>query len=91
MKQVTLILVLLLTALSASAESKDNTKSATPGASEAIDEKASDAKTCAKKMERFYKSQDCLATHKNKDGSMKPDAIKNCGDIKYPSECQYSS
>lgn len=91
MKKVTLILLLLLASLNASAESKENAKPATPGSSEAIDEKANDTKTCAKKMERFYKSQDCLAPYKNTNGTMKPDAFKNCADIKYPTECQYSS
>lgn len=91
MKKVTLVLLLLLASLNASAESKENAKPAVPGHSETIDEKANDTKTCAKKLERFHKSQDCFVPYQNVNGTMKPGAFENCTDIKYPTECQYSS
>ena len=55
--------------------------------SKPIDENATDEKTCARKWERYHKSQDCFAPYHNVNGSMKPGAFENCIDIKSPIEC----
>lgn len=87
MKKVTLILFLLLASLNVSAATKADAQSPVPDYSESIDENAHDKETCAKKWDRFHKSQECFAPYHNVNGTMKPGAFEHCADIKPPSEC----
>lgn len=92
-----LMLFLLFNFIDASAESMDATEDPAPQYSEPtdsestdskpIDENANDKETCARKWDRYYKSQECFAPYHNTDGSMKPGAHEKCTDIKYPAEC----
>jgi len=86
------MLLLLFIFLDASAASRETVQDSAPASSKTtdakpIDENANDKETCARKWERYYKSQECFAPYHNVDGSMKPGAHENCTDIKYPAEC----
>ena len=92
MPKIMLMLLLLFNVIDASAERIDATEEPAPPYSEPtdakpIDEDANDKETCARKWERYQKSQECFAPYHNTDGSMKPGAHENCTDIKYPAEC----
>jgi hypothetical protein len=85
------MLLLLFTALDASAASTENTQAPAsapvPVHSAPIDEKANDKATCAEKWDRYHKSQDCFAPYRNVNGTMKPGAFEHCTEVRYPSEC----
>lgn len=89
MRIITLILFLLLASLNVSAATKEQKDEHAPVStySEPIDENANDKLTCAKKWERYHKSEDCFAPYHSRNGTMKPGAFENCTDIKYPTEC----
>ena len=81
------MLFLLLASLNVSAATKADTDPSIPDYSESIDESAHDKATCAKKWDRFHKSQECFSPYHNVNGTMKPGAFENCTDIKPPNEC----
>jgi hypothetical protein len=86
------MLLLLFIFLDASAASHEAAQDSAPASSKPvdskpIDENANDKETCARKWDRYRKSQECFAPYHNVDGTMKPGAFDNCTDIKYPSEC----
>ena len=81
------MLFLLLASLNVSAATKEDSQAPVPVSSVSIDENAHDKVTCAKKWDRFHKSQDCFAPYHNANGTMKPGAFENCTDIKPPTEC----
>jgi hypothetical protein len=91
------MLLLLFVFLDASAASQEAAQDSAPVSSKSvdsmpidprpIDENANDKETCARKWDRYHRSQECFAPFHNVDGSMKPGAYEKCTDIKYPSEC----
>jgi hypothetical protein len=91
MRNIVLKLFLLLISLNAIAENieQDQAPAALPiyKNTEIIDESANDEETCAKKWERYRKSQECFAPYHNVNGTMKPGAYENCAEFKYPAEC----
>ena len=89
MRIITLILFLLLASLNVSAATKEQKDEHAPVStySEPIDENANDKLTCAKKLERYHKSEDCYARYRNLNGTLRPGAFENCTNIKYPTEC----
>lgn len=86
---ITPILFLLLASLNVSAAANGQKDEHAPVStySEPINENANDKVTCARKWDRFYKSQVCFAPYRNKNGTMKPGALENCTDIQPPNQC----
>lgn len=79
-------IIVLLISLNAGAADQDSGAAASSAQSGVIKEDASDDKTCAKKWERYYKSQDCFASYQNVNGTMKPGA-EHCVEVQTPLEC----
>lgn len=77
----------LLVSLNVGATDQDSDAAASSARSGVIKEDASDDKTCAKKWERYYKSQDCFAPYHNVNGTMKPGAEEHCVEVQTPLEC----
>jgi hypothetical protein len=85
MKIMLLILCLGLVPLEVFADTQGTSQS--PEATTRADEKANDRETCAKKWERFHKSEECFAPFRNRNGSVKPEAYETCPELKAPLEC----
>lgn len=89
MTKRTLLLLLSLISLDASAREREprKTQAPEPAASAPIDERATDKASCAAKWDRYHKSQECFAPYTNVNGSVKPEAFENCAEVKAPTEC----
>jgi hypothetical protein len=91
MRNIALILSLLLISLNVIAADLEQDKTTTDlpiyKNAEIIDESANDEEACAKKWERYRKSQECFAPYHNVNGTMKPGAYENCAEFQYPAEC----
>lgn len=87
MRKVIWGMFVLLISLNVFAVDPNYVKAASPDDSETIDENANDDKTCAKKWERYHKSQDCFAPYHNVNGTMKPGAFEHCVEVQTPLEC----
>jgi hypothetical protein len=77
----------LLASLNVCAADQDSDTTAASARSSVIKEDAYDDKACAKKWERYHKSQDCFAPYQNVNGTMKPGATEHCVEVQTPSEC----
>ena len=47
------------------------------------------ADKCLAEQERYRKSQDCLAAHRNANGSFRPEVLQNCEDVPKPPPCPF--